>query len=41
MTGRQVVEVLADLHTFVTERNHPTGDVETFGAVAADDGAGP
>ena len=35
VTGRQVVEVLADLHTFVTERNHPTGEVETFGAVAA------
>ena len=38
LTGQQVVEVLADLHTFVVERNHPVGEVETFGAagVAAD-----
>jgi predicted dehydrogenase len=38
LTGQQVVEVLADLHTFVVERNHPIDDVETFGAarVAAD-----
>jgi predicted dehydrogenase len=34
ITGRAVVEVLADLHTFVTERNHPVGEVETFGAAA-------
>ena len=34
--GRQVVEVLADLHTFVGERDHPVGDVESFGAVADD-----
>ncbi len=32
VSGRAIVEVLADLHTFVTERNHPVGDVETFGA---------
>jgi predicted dehydrogenase len=32
ITGRAVVEVCADLHTFVTERNHPIADVETFGA---------
>jgi predicted dehydrogenase len=39
LTGQQVVEVLADLHTFVAERDHPVGDVETFaGAGAADDG---
>ena len=25
VSGRQVVEVFADLHTFVTERNHPVG----------------
>jgi predicted dehydrogenase len=37
LTGQQVVEVLADLHTFVVERNHPTGDVETFGAAAVAD----
>jgi predicted dehydrogenase len=36
LTGRHVVEVLADLHTFVTERDHPLGDVETFGTAAAD-----
>ena len=28
----EVVEVLADLHTFVAERNHPVGEVETFAA---------
>ena len=32
LTGRDVVEVCADLHTFITERNRPLGDVETFGA---------
>ena len=36
VTGHHVVEVFADLHTFVTERNHPVGDVETFGAAADD-----
>jgi len=38
VTGRRIVEVCADLHTFVTERNHPVGDVESFGSasVAAD-----
>ena len=36
VSGRQVVEVFADLHTFVTERNHPVGEVETFGAAADD-----
>jgi predicted dehydrogenase len=30
VTGRRVVEVLADLHTFVPERNHPLGEVGTF-----------
>ena len=39
VTGRHVVEVFADLHTFVTERDHPVGEVETFGAAAADDAA--
>jgi predicted dehydrogenase len=38
VTGRRVVEVLADLHTFVPERNHPLEEVGTFGGhrVAAD-----
>ncbi len=36
VSGRQVIEVFADLHTFVTERNHPVGDVESFAAVADD-----
>jgi predicted dehydrogenase len=38
LTGQQVVEVLADLHTFIPERNHPVGDVETFGVATVDDG---
>jgi predicted dehydrogenase len=38
LTGQQVVEVLADLHTFIPERNHPVGDVETFGVATIDDG---
>ncbi len=37
VTGRRVVEVLADLHTFVPVRRHPAGPVETF--AAADAGA--
>jgi predicted dehydrogenase len=36
LTGRRVVEVLADLHTFVPVRRHPAGPVETFAAAAAD-----
>jgi predicted dehydrogenase len=38
ISGRRVVEVLADLHTFVPERNHPLGEVGTFAGhgVAAD-----
>lgn len=36
ITGRRIVEVMADLHTFVPVRRHPTGPVETF-AVAGDD----
>jgi predicted dehydrogenase len=38
VTGRRVVEVLADLHTFVPERNHPLVEVGTFGGhrLAAD-----
>jgi predicted dehydrogenase len=38
ITGRRVVEVLADLHTFVPERNHPLTEVGTFaGHAVADD----
>jgi predicted dehydrogenase len=38
VSGRRVVEVLADLHTFVPERNHPLTEVGTFaGRAVADD----
>ncbi len=51
ITGRRVVEVMADLHTFVPVRRHPAGPVETFAVgggdeelieeeMASDDGAG-
>jgi predicted dehydrogenase len=30
VSGRRVVEVLADLHTFVPERDHPVSEVRTF-----------
>jgi predicted dehydrogenase len=38
VSGRRVTEVLADLHTFVPERDHPLGEVGTFASsgVAAD-----
>jgi predicted dehydrogenase len=38
VSGRRVVEVMADLHTFVPERNHPLTEVGTFAghAVAGD-----
>ncbi len=36
ITGKRVVEVMADLHTFVPVRRHPAGPVETFGAADAD-----
>jgi len=36
ITGKRVVEVMADLHTFVPIRRHPAGPVETF-ASAGDD----
>jgi len=32
MTGQDIVEVMADLHTFVPVRRHPAGPVETFAA---------
>lgn len=51
VTGKRVVEVMADLHTFVAVRKHPAGPVETFAAttddeelieeeMSSDDGAG-
>ena len=51
ITGKRVVEVMADLHTFVPVRRHPAGPVETFAGadvdaylieeeMSSDDGAG-
>ncbi len=37
MTGRDIVEVMADLHTFVPVRRHPPGPVETFAGPSVDD----
>lgn len=40
ITGQRIVEVMADLHTFVPVRRHPEGPVETFAATGPDeDGA--
>jgi len=36
VSGRRVEEVMAELHTFVTSRTHPTGSVESFTAVSDD-----
>lgn len=36
ISGRRVVEVMADLHTLVPVRRHPSGPVETFAAVSDD-----
>ena len=36
ITGKRVVEVMADLHTFVPIRRHPAGPVETFASVGED-----
>ena len=36
ISGRKVVEVMAELHTFVPIRRHPSGPVETFAATGAD-----
>jgi predicted dehydrogenase len=33
ISGRRVIEVMADLHTLVPVRRHPAGPVETFAAV--------
>ena len=37
VTGVPIVEVMADLHTFVEVRNRPEGEVETFGAHTVSD----
>jgi predicted dehydrogenase len=37
ISGRSVVEVMADLHTLVPVRRHPAGPVETFASAAADE----
>lgn len=37
ITGSDVVEVMADLHTLVPVRRHPAGPVETFAAIAEDE----
>jgi predicted dehydrogenase len=37
VSGRRIVEVFADLHTFVAERRRPTGEVETFAAAGVGD----
>ena len=37
ISGRNVVEVMADLHTLVPVRRHPAGPVETFAAVTETD----
>jgi predicted dehydrogenase len=37
MSGQRVVEVMADLHTFVPVRRHPAGPVETFAVGSVDD----
>jgi predicted dehydrogenase len=36
ISGRRVVEVMADLHTLVPVRRHPAGPVETFSTVSDD-----
>ena len=37
ISGKRVVEVMADLHTFVPVRRHPSGPVETFAAAGGDE----
>jgi len=36
-TGQKIVEVMADLHTFVPVRRHPDGPVETFAGPSDDE----
>ncbi len=38
VSGQRIVEVLADLHTFIEERHRPTGEVETFASARIDVG---
>ncbi len=37
ITGKRIVEVIADLHTLVPVRRHPPGPVETFAAASSGD----
>ena len=37
ISGKKIVEVMADLHTFVPIRRHPPGPVETFSSDTGDD----
>lgn len=37
ITGANVTEVMADLHTFVKVRRHPAGPVETFAVTGSDE----
>jgi predicted dehydrogenase len=37
VSGQRIVEVCADLHTFITERRRPAGEVETFAAARVGD----
>lgn len=37
VTGRRVIEVMAELHTLVPVRRHPAGPVETFAATPDDE----
>lgn len=37
VSGSAITEVFADLHTFITSRQRPTGDVETFAAHSVGD----
>ncbi len=37
VSGRRIVEVMADLHTLVPVRRHPAGPVETFASVSDTD----
>ncbi len=36
ITGQRIERVMADLHTFHKNRNHPVGEVETFAAADSD-----
>ena len=37
ISGQRIEAVCADLHTFISERNHPVGEVETFAAAKVGD----